>query len=282
MISPDFIIVGAPKCGTTALVSYLSQHPDIYMPKTEVKYYNYNYDNGIMWYSDHFESGYINGEKTASYFYNTEALLRIKKDNPDCKLILLLRNPIDRAYSYYWMARYAMREDYLLKTFDEVLDLETKEVLEYGLYVKYLKNLYKIFSKDQIKIVLFEDYIKNPVKEINNVFSFLNVKPYNALHTLTRLGGSKHITNTNIEKEIYNITCKFKEMKQNNNKKWVDYRNERNWLRTKYTEQGYELMKTKSYIRLHKFYNDDINELERLLNINLKEKWNWYNEDSSS
>lgn len=108
---PDFLIIGQPKCGTSSLYSYLTKHPQI-LPaiEKEINFWNknFNFDKGIDWYLAHFpsiasEQNLITGEATPNYLDSPQAAQLIFKNFPYMKFIILLRNPIDRAISHYYM-----------------------------------------------------------------------------------------------------------------------------------------------------------------------------------
>lgn len=110
MQRPRFLILGFPKCGTTALASALAQHPDIVMsdPK-ETHFFDVHYERGWNWYLRTAFRGAAEGsalgEATPSYVFVPWALERIRRDLPDARLIVMLRNPIDRIWSHWWMLR---------------------------------------------------------------------------------------------------------------------------------------------------------------------------------
>jgi len=108
-VMPDFLIIGAMKGGTTSLFNYLVQHPLIYPPfRKEIKFFDCNYTNGLSWYQSHFplkakfnSDHAVTGEATPYYIFHPVAPQRIVHDLPGVKIIVLLRNPVDRAYSHY-------------------------------------------------------------------------------------------------------------------------------------------------------------------------------------
>ncbi|MDZ7692679.1 MAG: sulfotransferase [Balneolaceae bacterium] len=107
---PGFLIVGAMKAGTTTLMRYLVRNPYIAIPNNEIHYFDKesNYRKGLDWYKKKFsasESTQIIGEKTPTYSYDPKVPARIYKDFPDCKIVWLFRNPVDRTYSNYIHAK---------------------------------------------------------------------------------------------------------------------------------------------------------------------------------
>ena len=107
-VLPDFLVIGVMKGGTTSFFNYLAQHPQINPPfRKEIKFFDIHYLQGLGWYRAHFptrfkmKSGMLTGEATPYYIFHPAAPERVAKVLPNVKLIALLRNPVDRAYSHY-------------------------------------------------------------------------------------------------------------------------------------------------------------------------------------
>lgn len=178
---PDFLIAGAPRCGTKNLTAYLVQHPQICMPHhlKEIHYFDRHYDKGRDWYASHFEackSEKIKGEKTATYMTSEKYANRITNDLPEIKLIFLLRNPVNRAYSEYWLMVRNGKEVKEGRPIPSHRAIKRKN----NMYVqrgKYLKQL-KYFSaipEEQKYIVISEEYWNSPFRTIKQIFEFLGV-----------------------------------------------------------------------------------------------------------
>jgi len=188
----DFIGIGAMKSGTTWLANCLRAHPEICLSEPKgVRYFNLhqnyftqntpsfnsNHTKPLSWYLNHFKhcpANEIKGECTSHYFYDERAPSRIKSSFPHIKLILCLRNPIDRAYSHYWMHRSASQLDI---PFEDAIIME-KMYVDMGFYSKQLKRYHKCFTRDQILILLFDDIVNHPEEEITKVLQFLNVSTH--------------------------------------------------------------------------------------------------------
>src|SRR5688572_14326389 len=112
---PDFLIVGAMRSGTTSLHKYLQAHPDVFVASgKEVHFFDRRYGRGLDWYRSRFAgvtTERVVGEATPAYMYDENAIARIAHDLPDARLIVVLRNPVDRAYSHYWRNRSRGREN---------------------------------------------------------------------------------------------------------------------------------------------------------------------------
>jgi len=200
IIKPNFIIIGAMKAATTSLYTYLKQHPDVFMTSIkEPKFFNnFNKDSefklqgkGLVkiktleQYENIFKEA-INeiaiGEASPSYIFDENCHILIKEILPRVKIIAILRQPVDRAYSNFLHAKRADQEKYteFEKAFTEENEILKNGIkrhyyLEKGFYYKQLKRYYDVFSAEQIKIILFEDITKSPEKITREIFKFLNV-----------------------------------------------------------------------------------------------------------
>jgi hypothetical protein len=198
---PNFIIIGAMKAATTSLYNYLKQHPDIFMPKVKEPMFfnNYQQNNNYVakgakrkkittleQYKSLFDEvkneGAI-GEASPSYIYNQKAAELIKKEIPNVKIIVVLRQPVERAYSNFLHAKRAGKEpeNDFKKTFDLEKDRKIANwspLYHYkskGFYFEQLQRYFNLFPKENIKILLFEDVVKTPMESTQKLFSFLEV-----------------------------------------------------------------------------------------------------------
>ena len=185
---PDFIIAGATRSGTTALARYLGDHPELWMaPTKEVRFFNRHYDQGVGWYREHFADapeGSLVGEATPAYFASAVALQRMALVIPRAKLILSLRNPVDRLWSQYWM-----RHSNGLETegFDEIVRREIDAYRQDGphsprvqhlvgsLYGQNLDLVLQSFPREQIHVQIFERMLVSPDGVYARTCSFLGV-----------------------------------------------------------------------------------------------------------
>ncbi|MBW4575273.1 MAG: sulfotransferase domain-containing protein [Aphanothece sp. CMT-3BRIN-NPC111] len=195
---PNFFIVGAAKAGTTSLWIYLQQHPDIYMsqrPK-EPAFFCYRFDR--MQDFDTYLSLFADangakavGEATTSYLASPESAAWIREVYPEAKIIIVLRNPVERAYSLYnWMSREGKE---WIATFEKALSAEKDRIGDEdfkanipawhtnylyfysGLYFAQVERYLENFPRDQVHIILFEDLKTNPVVATQQVYEFLGV-----------------------------------------------------------------------------------------------------------
>jgi len=195
---PDFIIAGAPRCGTTWLYQLLDKHPAISLAhpiQPEPKFFlvDDEYQKGIRyyrkkWFSD-VSADKICGEKSTNYLENSIVAERIKKHIPDIKLIFILRNPVDRAYSNYLWSK---KNGYEQCSFARALVLEAERdsqlphQLKYarphayfsrGLYAEMLQSYLRLFPKDNVLILRFEMISNDPQSLAQSLHNFLGVSP---------------------------------------------------------------------------------------------------------
>lgn len=179
---PTFIIAGAQKAGTTALRIYLSQHDEVFMADKEIHFFDRdeNFSKGLEWYEsffDHDDSERVVGEKTPDYMYDERVAERIYEFLPDVKLIFVLRNPIDRAYSHYWhnVRRGVERNSFHDAVKKEIAGVTDTSYLDRGKYVIQLRKFAKFFSKSDMLFLRTEDLKSNTVESLKMVLEFLNV-----------------------------------------------------------------------------------------------------------
>lgn len=201
---PNFIIIGSQRSGTTSLYNYLSGHPDI-LPSIvkEVHYFDFNFHKGFNWYRGHFPylpdrkggQKFITGEASPYYVYHPLAPIRISKSFPTIKMILLLRNPVNRAFSHY---QHEVGLGFEQLSFEEAIDQESSRLdgevekmtldetyrsfnhqhysyLSRGVYVEQLKNWMKLFPREQIQIIKSEDFFESPPDVVSQVVKFLDL-----------------------------------------------------------------------------------------------------------
>jgi len=200
---PNLFVVGTPKAGTTSLYHYLKQIPQIFMsPIKEPNYFSQNYVPGYLLF-DHkrikksipkiadaeeylslfhgVKDETIIGESSVSYLSIPEVPKLIHQRVPQAHIIISLRDPVERMFSGYHMHRKFNRTNpifyeeikYQMDTFDDNI---YPRMLRNGLYYDDVKNYLETFGKKQVKILIFEDWIKNPRKTMKEICEFLGVK----------------------------------------------------------------------------------------------------------
>lgn len=180
---PNFLIIGAPRSGTTWMARNLRQHPDIYMPrKKELHFFDAHYEKGIEYYEAFFEARDQEsavGEATPAYLHGLytdyDVPMLIRKHLSSAKLIACLRNPVDRAYSRYCNAK-AKFPAYADSSFEDMLE-SVPELIEEGFYYDQIMRYYDRFPSDQILLLLFDDLKSNPTGFLRGIFLYLRVDP---------------------------------------------------------------------------------------------------------
>ena len=185
---PDFIIIGAQKSASTFVQACLAEHPEIYIPPGEISCFE-SPDYELKAFEDLeklFEGhkGKKLGIKRPNYIGKPEVPERIKQHLPDVKLIAVLRNPIERAVSaYYHKINYGFIPAKDIKKGMELLQKgqyqqtfkRAQEIIEFGLYYKYLNKYRHYFEKNQILILLYDDIVANKLKSIQEIYAYIGV-----------------------------------------------------------------------------------------------------------
>lgn len=184
-------IVGAPKAGTTSLHFYLKQHPDVCM--SEIKepnyftaqevvklYYDVSPVNSEDWYHSIFlePTRKVVGEASVSYLFYPEVAQKIYEYNPEARIIIILRNPVERAFSHYLMDSGL---ELCKISFEEILDNPSKyphfyqQFVELGMYHTQIKKYIDVFGQEQVKVMFYNDLKTDSELFIDQVFAFLGL-----------------------------------------------------------------------------------------------------------
>lgn len=188
----QLMIVGAQKSGTSSLLRYLAQHPDIYPhPQPEMTYflqdheYNRGYESAYSKYFSKCPDGQYLIAKNVMVMCSTEKMQRIYEHNPKMHLVVLLREPVSRAYSAYWWARRRGWEN--VKSFEDALAAEeTRHSDDWfkwrqclykfnSIYFSHVSNLYELFGKEQVHCFLTDDLTTDSMSICQNIFTIMGV-----------------------------------------------------------------------------------------------------------
>ena len=208
---PDFIIIGSTKSGTWTLTDFLMQHPNIFMERN-LHFFEYNQSDQISWYRKFFptesykskiekktKQKFIVGENTSTYLFHPLVPKRIKELLPNAKLIINLRNPVNRAFSNY---NHQVKQKFEIRTFDDAINSEflRMELLEknpdlkinnpdfdnavifnyirHGIYVDKIRTWFELFPREQIQILPTNLLTNEPRKFLKITFDFLGISDY--------------------------------------------------------------------------------------------------------
>lgn len=182
--TPDFIIIGARRCGTNTAFRSLSRHPGISMRATEgweIRYFTNFRDRGDDWYRSVFAPGQgVKGEKSPDYLGETWCHPHLARVCPDAKLIAFLRNPVDRAYSEYTFGRDHgwSGMPYGQYTFDELLRLAPNaQCFRHGLYADHLGSIFRHYPRERVHIEVSERFWGDIRGGFARLHQFLAVSP---------------------------------------------------------------------------------------------------------
>jgi hypothetical protein len=198
MSRPNFFIVGSPKCGTTAIYHYLNEHPDVYMSPVKEPYY-FGKDLIYKEIRRMSEGEYLKlfreaknekviGEASITYLVSTEAAEEIKAFSPDAKILIMLRKPVDMMHSMHSQALYTQVED--VSDFESALSLEAERknggmvprkttilnflfYKEFARYSEQVRRYYSVFGRDNVHIILYDDFRKNAGSVYKELLDFL-------------------------------------------------------------------------------------------------------------
>lgn len=276
-------IVGTPKAGTTSLHHYLNEYPEILMSSEKEPdyfsdkeifqqglYYGTSRIDSLSKYNSLFserENERFLGEASVSYLFYPDVSKRIKAYNPKSKIIIMLRNPIDRAFSHYLM-------DYRLgltsKSFEEEFksqdSLNFQQYFLLGNYCNQVKNYLEVFGPENVHIIWYSDFKQNSEKELQKVIKFIGLKSdfkvdFNTVHN------SFSMPKNNIIRRIYSVVWFRKVLSFIFPDTLVDF------IKSILFNKGKKpkLLEESRKILLS-YYKSDIEDLEQLLSVNLS-RW---------
>ena len=201
MTRPNFFIVGAPRCGTTALYDYLQQHPDVFMPyRKEPHYFGDDLPQRPPFLD---EGGYVKlfssagnarrvGEATVWYLYSESAARQIRDFSPDARIIIMLRRPVEMMYSLHGLFLFTTWED--IEDFELAIAAEEDRrrgrriprttwwapALQYTWladYAPHVKRYFDTFGRERVAVVLYDDFRADPLGSVRAVAEFLGLDP---------------------------------------------------------------------------------------------------------
>ncbi len=250
-----FLIIGAAKSATTSIYHYLKQHEAIFMPpeRTILEFLDYDTPDTEAFRESYFKGHgdeSVMGTKIAAGLCFSSIAPRLHAQFPEAKLIVSLRNPIERTYSHWWMRYEKGSEplpfyDAMSRNFDRLKqgrqitienlrdpELEDWPYLEQGHYAKHLKDYLEYFPRERLKVVLFDDFKNDPVGTIQGIFRFVGVDPEmpirqepprmagmgpmgRILHRAGRLSGLIHLTTPELRARIRRLFVSLQDKRPN-------------------------------------------------------------------
>ena len=259
---PNFIGIGANRAGSTWFFHNLSRHPDVFLPRRkELHFFDREYEKGIAYYESQFsawsgESAV--GEVTPQYLYREDAAHRIITNLPGVKLFVSLRDPVDRAYSQYWrsVARGVIPGN---ETFEEAI-AKREYLLDYGNYHKHLSRYYRLFSKEDLLVLLMASVKTEPEMILRRLCSFLGVDPEIAdNYTAERVNSASSTKNLARSKSLWYLQRVLNRLKLKELKIRVERMN----------RQQLPPMSQETRRYLQDYYSDEILRTEELVQLDL-------------
>ena len=297
---PTFLVIGAGKSGTTSVHQYLRQNPSVSLPKRKEThffvldqdgeqapqlFFGKEHENPVYNLEEYladFEKpgpGKIMGEVCPSYLFYPNTAKNIRARIPDARLICILRNPIDRFYSNFnfLSSKEQQKQGFRMQTSSEDFDtltlnlnqpnsVEIDRLLEIGKYSVGLKRYYDVFPKSQIKVFLFDDLLKTPVKLMNELAEFAGIPPfeYDVSMKFNRSGNLrffwfyKTFRGSQFAKTMQSLLPPLLYQRIRVVSERLAFSNA-------------NPMSKKSQARLQQYYRDEINELEKLIDRDLSD-----------
>jgi len=176
----NIILPGVQRCGTTSLRTYLSRHPALSPPKRrEIEYFSEHYDKGPQWYRIQLGRGHL--DKSPNYLANPAAPARIARDLPNARIVILLRDPVYRAWSHYRFAREILKEK---RPFSQAMHSGPGRTdgwhsyLKRGHYAEQLTHWLKHIPREQILIVQSERFFAYTGDVYREIVRFLGLSPF--------------------------------------------------------------------------------------------------------
>lgn len=212
---PDFLILGTQKGGTTSLYRWLAEHPGFRAARTkEVHYFDNRFDRGTGWYRGHFPPlwrrgrGTITGEATPSYLFAPSVPARVAATLPHARFVVLLRDPVKRAYSHYHHNVRMEREprSFADAVAEEVGALDAEPVpdgdepsrfrrnayVERGLYARQLERWEEAVGRDRLRVEFSERLFSAPTEVLTEIAEFLGLRPFAWERTETRRAHNRY------------------------------------------------------------------------------------------
>lgn len=294
LTKPNFFIVGAAKSATTSIYHYLSHHSDVFFPTIkEPKYFSSKYisfpqtgpgdfeftDNPTIKELDDYLALYkkavgykIIGDASVDNLYYYQTAEDIKRFSPEAQILIILRNPVDRAFSHY---AHFIRDKRETETFKRALELEEfrmKSGYEFswhyrktGLYYEQVKNYLQVFEKN-VKVVLFEDINSRPKEILEEICIFLGIN-YSEINSISF---TKHNTSGNAKNKLLAYLVNSPNFLKKHLKKILPFR-QRSILKAHFNQINNSSIHLENAVReeLKLYFKEDIGKLQKLINLNL-------------
>jgi Sulfotransferase domain len=274
MTLPNFVGIGGERCGSTWLHSLLQQHPKIYVPalRKELDFFNLNYEKGLAWYESFFpkdaEVGAYQaiGEISPRYLNFPECAEKLATVQSIKKLFVILRNPIDRAYSHYG---HTMRLRGYSKSFEEFL-VDYPKATTHGFYADHLSAFLKYYDREQLCCLIFEEAVADVVTAKQQIARFLEVE----LNEFPVTSGLEKVNETYVPKLplLNQAAARVRSYLRKSNADWMINATKAIGFQKVLkmgASEGLPPMRQETRLRLLETYAQDTESLEQLLGLKL-------------
>lgn len=271
---PNFLIVGAQKCGTTSLHNVLSQHPEVSMSQVkEINFFtlDYKFRRGKDYYSSYFTKNQQTkaiGESSPSYLCYPNVHRKILSTLGQIKIVIILRDPIKRAYSQYWDNRRQLKETSSeTEIIDKYLEAEysphRKGYFSRGVYYPDVRKYIDTFGNQNVKVIILEDLLKSQTPQLRSLYAFLEIDEDKGLQLLPEPSNNATIWRNPLYQYFFYNPQKWKLPLKYSKLLYVG----------KKKTFSYNMPQNKHLHKLKLFYKPWNSKLESLLNIDLRD---WY------
>lgn len=273
MTLPTFLGIGVPKGGTTWLYELLITHPDVYIPTITkgIRFFDHYYDSGIDWYQEFFPSVddaahyKAIGEITAQYLYCPECPERIVSDLDEPKLFLMLRNPVDRAWSHY---KHTARLRNYQESFESFLE-DYPRAIRLGYYSEDIRRYWDYIDPEQLMILLFDQVFADIKSSRTRIAEFLGIDP----NAFPEDAGASVVNKGFIPRyrSVYALMAKSQWVTRNMQLHWPGYVAKKMGVKRLISKGGSQPrpMSAESRRKLLAVYDEEISNLETLLQTDL-------------
>ena len=272
MTLPTFLGIGVPRSGTTWLHTLLSSHPDVYMPtvRKEIRFFDKYYEHGFGWYSTFFcppedaDRYKAIGEISTQYYDSEECPKRIFTTLPRSKLLIMLRHPVNRAYSHYG---FVVQRRNFRGSFEEFLSSRPK-ALEKGFYSRYLRRYLHYFDRSQILALVSEQVFSDVSKTKKTIADFLDIEADQFPSSANDRKVNESTVPTN--QSLYGFVVKTgRRLRRRNLEPVVDFVMRLGIQRILSKGNSLPPLDGELKKQLSQLYQDDFDELEQCLQIDL-------------
>ncbi|MFB6181771.1 MAG: sulfotransferase domain-containing protein [Candidatus Magasanikbacteria bacterium] len=276
-MKPDFIGIGTQRAGTSWVYACLYEHPELCMPFKEINFFSRkrNYKKGVDWYESRFDScdsGQQIGEYSTSYLDSEVAAERIYEYYPNVKLIVSLRNPIERAISNF---KHCKKADEIDKDMDFFEAIEERpKIIERGFYYKHIQRYLEHFDKEDMLFLIYEDSKENPKEFIKTIYEFLEVDTdFTSSFIEEKINKSRIPSSVTVDGIISKTARTLRELGLQKLVWLIKKTRIPATIRDINTQQKKEKVDQEVYNFLYDKYKEDVEKLESILPRNLTEEW---------